>query len=337
MIVRYNYPLLNCNSFGIDVRAEKYISPADVKETADLLAGGTIDTKKLLILGGGSNILFTGDFQGTVLQPAFADINIEKTNRDHVILSAEAGLKWDKLVEWTVKRNLGGLENLSYIPGNVGAAPIQNIGAYGVEAGETITRVHTLSLENGKPALLTGKECMFGYRDSIFKNELKDKYLITKVEFKLKKSPDKFNLSYGNLSELACEQGKITVGTIRDVVIKIRKDKLPDPAIRGNAGSFFKNPLIDFRKYNELISKYPDMPAWGAGSGSFKIPAAWLIEKAGWKGKKEGRAGVHENHALILVNLGKAGGTEILELSRRISKSVQNIFGIELTREVRVV
>ncbi|HDZ41647.1 MAG TPA: UDP-N-acetylmuramate dehydrogenase [Bacteroidetes bacterium] len=337
MIVRYKYPLLKYNSFGIDVCSDKYIRTTTIKETADLLSRGDIDPGKLLILGGGSNILFTGDFHGTVLQPAFNHINIEKNEQEYVILSAEAGLNWDSLVEWTVKKNLGGLENLSYIPGNVGAAPIQNIGAYGVEAGELITKVHVLSLENGKPAFFTARKCMFGYRDSVFKNELKGKYLITKVELRLRKTPAEFKLAYGNLEKVVLEKGKITVRTIRDAVIKIRKEKLPDPVLTGNAGSFFKNPLININKYNELISKYPEMPVWETGADTYKISAAWLIEKAGWKGKREGRAGVHENHALVLVNLGRADGLEILELSRKISNSVQTMFGVELTREVKVV
>ncbi len=337
MIVRYKYPLKKQNTFGIAVRAKRYIRPASIKETMDLLAKEDYDTGKLLILGGGSNILFTRDFDGTVIQPAFNRIEIVKTNLESVNISVEAGLNWDSLVKWAVEKDLGGLENLSYIPGKVGAAPIQNIGAYGVEAGELITGVHTLSIENGKPGFLSRQECGFAYRDSIFKNELKDKYLISKVVFRLLRSPHTFRLSYGNLEKMVLEKGKITLRGIRNTVIETRREKLPDPMVLGNAGSFFKNPLIEKNKYSELISVYHDMPAWKTESGKYKIPAAWLIEKAEWKGKKLGRAGVNDRHALILINLGNAEGTEILKLSKMIIGSVQEKFGISLTEEVNII
>ena len=337
MIARYNYPLKALNTFGIAVRAKRYIRPASIKETMDLFAREKIYKNRLIILGGGSNLLFTGDFDGTVIQPSFDRIEIVKTDQESVTITAEAGLNWDNLVSWAVEKDLGGLENLSYIPGNVGAAPIQNIGAYGVEACELITGVHILSIENGNAGFLGRQECGFGYRDSIFKNELKGKYIITKVEFRLHRPPHSFNLSYENLDKIAVKNGEITLRGIRDAVIATRKEKLPDPAVLGNAGSFFKNPLIKKKKYAELMSVYGDMPAWQAGSGVYKISAAWLIEEAGWKGKSIGRAGVYDKHALILVNLGNAEGAEILKLSKMIIEAVQEKFDITLNAEVNII
>lgn len=332
-MIRYNYSLRRHNTFGIAARARRFISLESAEEAKAIIKKEKIDTDNCLVLGGGSNILFTKDYCGTIIKPSFNKISIEKESSDNVIISAEAGLEWDKLVEWTVENDLGGLENLSFIPGKVGAAPIQNIGAYGAEVSNLITKVHTLSLENGENRVFYNEECMFGYRDSIFKNELKGKYLITSVEFRLEKSPFTFNLSYGKL-----EPGReMTLASIRKAVIKVRKEKLPDPAVKGNAGSFFKNPLINMHSYAELKMRYHDMPSWHTGTGHYKIPAAWLIEKAGWKGKKAGRAGVHHKHALILVNLGNAKGTEILGLSNSITDSVRSKFGITLEKEVNII
>jgi UDP-N-acetylmuramate dehydrogenase len=292
---------------------------------------------KCLVLGGGSNILFTKDYGGTIIHPLFNRITIKEIEPDSTFISAEAGLAWDRLVEWTVENDLGGLENLSLIPGNAGAAPIQNIGAYGAEVSNLITGVNAISLESGEHRLFSGEECMFEYRDSIFKNKLKGKYLITSIELRLRRSPEFFNLSYGNLEQAVREKGEISLKGIRDAVIKIRREKLPDPSVTGNAGSFFKNPVIDLDKYNELKNEYGDIPSWENGENKYKIPAAWLIEKAGWKGKKAGRAGVHEKHALILVNLGNASGIDILQLSNMIIQSVEDLFGITLKREVNVI
>ncbi|MEE4213934.1 MAG: UDP-N-acetylmuramate dehydrogenase, partial [Bacteroidales bacterium] len=334
MKISYDYSLRNFNTFGIAVKAKEYIRLESIKEAKVFFSGGGSGRGKCLILGGGSNILFTGDFDGTIIQPAFNSIEIIKAGPSAVHLSAEAGLKWDSLVEWAVRNEFGGLENLSYIPGNVGAAPIQNIGAYGVEVAEHIKAVHTLSLDSGKVHHFTRKECEFGYRDSIFKKELKNKHLIYKVEFTLHRQNQTYKLSYGNLEESAMEDGRITLEGIRNAVIRTRKEKLPDPDITGNAGSFFKNPLVEKSKYEELVMHHPGMPSWQTGPGKYKIPAAWLIEKAGWKGKKSGRAGVHEKHALILINLGDAEGREILELSNMIAESVYSGFGISLEKEV---
>lgn len=337
MMVRYNYPLRKHNTFGIAARTERYISLATAEEATDLLMYEDLKADNCLILGGGSNILFTKDFKGTIIQPAFNNIKIEEVLSDYVIISAEAGLEWDKMVEWTVNNNLGGLENLSLIPGNVGAAPIQNIGAYGAEVSDQITKVHAISIDNAEYRVFHKKDCSFGYRTSIFKNELKGKYLITKVEFRLRKSPVSFNLTYSNLEQKVRDKEKLTLAGIREAIIRIRMEKLPDPTVTGNAGSFFKNPVIDANKYSDLKKEYPEVPSCYIEERQYKIPAAWLIEKAGWKGKKQGRTGVHENHALVLVNLGNASGNEIMELSNMIIESVQKMFGIKLIKEVNVI
>lgn len=333
----YTYSLRKFNTFGIAAKAKTYIRLDSLQEAKDFLAGGGARGDKCLVLGGGSNILFTGDYNGTVVQPAFKGIEIIKAGPSSVHLAAEAGLDWDSLVEWTVSNKFGGLENLSYIPGKVGAAPIQNIGAYGVEVAEHVRAVHTLELKSGKAHHFTPGECKFDYRDSIFKNELHNKHLIYRVEFSLHRGKNKYKLGYGNLEESAREEGELTPGSIRNAIIRIRKEKLPDPDITGNAGSFFKNPVVEESTYEELLTDYPGMPAWKTKNGKYKLAAAWLIEKAGWKGKKSGRAGVHEKHALILINHGDAEGSEVLELSNLITESVRSRFGISLVKEVNII
>lgn len=333
----YSYSLRKLNTFGIAVKAKAYTRLDSLQEAKNFLAGGGARGDKCLVLGGGSNILFTGDYSGTVVQPAFRAIEIIKAGSSAVHLAVEAGLEWDSLVEWAVSNKFGGLENLSYIPGKVGAAPIQNIGAYGVEVAEYIRAVHTLDLESGKPHHFTPEECKFGYRDSIFKNELHNKHLIYSVEFTLHRQSHRYRIDYGNLEQLAREGGEITPASIRKAIIKTRKEKLPDPGKTGNAGSFFKNPVVDESTYEELLTDYPCMPAWKTNKGTYKLAAAWLIEKAGWKGKKSGSAGVHDKHALILINHGNAKGSEVLELSNLITESVRSMFGIGLVKEVNII
>lgn len=336
MITRYNYSLKNHNTFGIDVRAGKFIGLRSVKETGRLFEKRNYDPARILVLGAGSNILFTGDYDGLIIKPLFHGIIIEKSNTDTVTVTAEAGLEWDKFVEWAVKNELAGIENLSLIPGNVGAAPIQNIGAYGVEVSETITRVHTVRMDNGRARSFLNHECKFGYRESIFKHEMKGKFLITAVEFRLGKRTGSYRLSYGNLEERVKQKGEITLSTIREAVIDIRNEKLPDYKKLGNAGSFFKNPVIGRDSYLKIKDSYTDLPAWETADGRYKIAAAWLIEKDGWKGKTYGSAGVHANHALVLINHGNATGKEIMEMSEKIITSVKSKFNIELEREVNV-
>ncbi|MDZ7739794.1 MAG: UDP-N-acetylmuramate dehydrogenase [Bacteroidales bacterium] len=266
-MIKYNYPLKKYNTFGIDVRTKKFISLENEKQAAELFKKGKVCSGNCLILGGGSNILFTGDYDGTVIQALFNDIEILEISTDSAIITVGAGLEWDRLVEWAVKNNLGGLENLSGIPGHTGAAPIQNIGAYGTEVSEMINAVHAVSLENGDRRVFAAEECRFGYRDSIFKNEMKGKYLITRLEFRLSRPPHRIKLSYGNLEQEIKGRGQPTLATVRDAVIKIRNDKLPDPSLTGNAGSFFKNPVLNTDQYTELKEKFSDIPSWELGNG----------------------------------------------------------------------
>ncbi|MFP4487971.1 MAG: UDP-N-acetylmuramate dehydrogenase [Bacteroidales bacterium] len=336
-MIKYNYPLKKYNTFGIDIHARKFVRLDNEQQANELFKEGKFFSDNCLILGGGSNILFTGDYDGTVIQALFRDVKILEISTDSAIITADAGLEWDWLVEWAVKNGLGGLENLSGIPGHTGAAPIQNIGAYGAEVSEMINAVHAISLENGDRRVFSAEECRFGYRDSIFKNEMKGKYLITRVEFRLSRDHHNMKLSYGNLEQEIKVRGQPTLAAVRDAVIKIRNDKLPDPSLTGNAGSFFKNPVLETDQYTKLKKKFSDMPSWELGNGLYKVPAAWLIEKAGWKGRQVGRAAVHHRQALVLVNLGGAKGSDILKLSRMIMDSVEEMSGIRLSREVNII
>ncbi|MBA4323386.1 MAG: UDP-N-acetylenolpyruvoylglucosamine reductase, partial [Odoribacter sp.] len=292
--------------------------------------------KPILILGGGSNIIFTKDFHGTILHTEIEGIKIEEQYEDYIIISSGAGETWDDLVEWTVNKNFGGLENLSLIPGMVGATPVQNIGAYGAEAKDTIEKVRGVSIEDGSVREFSNSECRFGYRDSIFKSELKGKYFVTNVTFRLLTNPS-LNTIYGSLGEEARKLGPLSLKTVRAAVINIRRSKLPDPEILGNAGSFFKNPVVPSVIADSLKSLYPEMPIYKDLPGKTKIAAGWLIEKCGWKGFRKDNAGVHEKQALVIVNHGNATGQEIFNLSEEIRNSVKSKFGIELEREVEVI
>ena len=332
-----DYPLKKHNTFGIDVEANTFITFNSEKQAQDYLRSKIPAKENFLILGGGSNILFTGNYHGIVLHPGFDEITVVKADSKQVCVYAEAGLAWDDLVEWAVENNMGGLENLSGIPGNVGAAPIQNIGAYGAEVSDVINRVFALSTDDGSKRVFSKQECNFGYRNSIFKSELKNQYMITAVEFMLNNSPDNFNLTYGNLEQEVLKYGVPSLKSVRKAVTTIRADKLPDPAYKGNAGSFFKNPVISKDRFVDIKNRYNDIPSWKLDDDSYKIPAAWLIEKAGWKGRKYGRTAVHSRQALVLVNDNNANGSEILELSNLIIDDVKNKTGIILNREVNVV
>ncbi|MCF8222438.1 MAG: UDP-N-acetylmuramate dehydrogenase [Bacteroidales bacterium] len=336
-MIQKNHPLKKHNTFGIDVKANTFITFNSEIQAQDYLKSKIPAKENILILGGGSNILFTGNYQGIVLHPGFDEIKVVKADNKQVCIYAEAGIEWDGLVEWAVANNMGGLENLSGIPGNVGAAPIQNIGAYGAEVSDVINRVFALSTDDGSKRVFSKQECSFGYRNSIFKGELKNQYMITAVEFMLNNSPGNFNLTYGNLEQEILKYGAPSLKSVRKAVTEIRKDKLPDPAYKGNAGSFFKNPVISKDRFVDLKSRFNDIPSWKLGDNSYKIPAAWLIEKAGWKGRKYGRTAVHSRQALVLVNDNNASGSEILELSNLIIDDVKDKTGIVLSREVNVV
>jgi len=338
MEISKNIPLKKYNTFGLDYKAECMIRLKNEKEATALFNGTVPWQKPLLILGSGSNLLFTGDFKGTILYPELNGIKIEKAMHEngHVIVSAGAGVIWDDLVEWTVTKGFGGLENLSLIPGKVGATPVQNIGAYGVEVKEQIVKVKTISTDEGTIRFFNNSECEFGYRNSIFKNREKGKYLVTRVYYRLKIKPS-LNISYGSLKEEVNKLGNETLESVRQGVINIRRSKLPDPEVIGNAGSFFKNPVLKSSAVTELKNKFPDMPVYEDTDGKMKLASGWLIDRCGWKGKRNGDAGVHEKQALVLINYGKATGKEIYNLSEEIKKSVRDKFGIELEREVEVV
>jgi len=334
MIFR-NISLKPYNTFGIDYKADCLVTIGSVREAVSFFKERGKSNEDLLIIGEGSNILFTGDFNGTILRPDIGGIKIEKKENENVIISAGAGIHWDSLVEWSVARDLGGLENLSLIPGRVGAAPIQNVGAYGAEVKDTITEVKTISVTDGSKRVFSNEECGFGYRTSVFKNSEKGKYLVTRVYFKLKIEPS-LNLNYGSLKVEVNKLGKQTLRNVRSAVINIRRNKLPDPLLIGNAGSFFRNPVVT-REFAELLkTDYPLMPVFEDPSGEKKLAAGWLIEQCGWKGKRFGDAGVHYRQALVLVNHGNATGKEIYELSEKIRESVAERFGIVLEREVEV-
>jgi len=335
MILR-NVSLKKYNTFGLDYKADRLISVKTEEVAISVLKERKSLKYPLFIIGSGSNLLFTGDYKGTLLHLEIEVITIEEKHPEYVIVSSGAGLNWDKFVEWSVDNGFGGIENLSLIPGMVGASPVQNIGAYGVEVKDTIEKVRAVSIEDGTISEFSNNNCRFGYRNSIFKGEFKGKYLVTRVYYKLTTNP-LLKLDYGSLNDEIKKIGEVTLKNVRQAVINIRRSKLPDPAIIGNAGSFFKNPVVSSSAAEGLKKRYPQMPAYEDQSGGIKLAAGWLIDQCGWKGKRIGDAGVHDKQALVLVNYGKATGKEIYNLSEAIKKSVQKKFGVELEREVEVV
>ncbi len=334
--IKENFTLKKYNTFGIDVKTQYFSICSLIDELKESI---TIQKKKnlpLMILGGGSNVLFTENFPGIVIQPALKGVEIVNENSRVVQLKVGAGEDWDEFVQYCVEKGWGGIENLSLIPGNVGTSPIQNIGAYGMEVKDVITEVETLEIETFKIHRFKNADCKFGYRDSIFKRALKGKHIITHVFFRLNKKPE-FILDYGNLKEELRTFDEINLQNIRKAVIDIRNAKLPKPEETGNAGSFFKNPVIDYNAFEQLKKSYPEIPSFVLDNKLVKIPAGWLIEKAGWKGKREGNVGVHEKQALVLINLGNASGKEVVQLAYKIQQSVKDMFAIELEMEVNVV
>ena len=334
-----NKSLFKYNTFGIDVLAKYFVSFSSLDELQKVTATNSFNSEKLLILGGGSNILLTKDFDGIVLKNNIKGINILKETKNDVALEIGAGENWHQLVMYCIDKNYGGIENLSLIPGNVGAAPMQNIGAYGVELKDTFVYLEAFNIRDRKIEIFKNKDCEFGYRESIFKKELKNKYIITKVVLKLSKHSHKINTNYGDIQK-ELEALKITNPSIKDVsnaVIKIRKSKLPDPEQIGNSGSFFKNPVISKSIFNQIILKHPNIAHYVLDNNNVKIAAGWLIENAGWKGKTISTYGVHKKQALVLVNYGGTSGKDIYELSCKIIKDIKEKFNIELEREVNVI
>lgn len=335
MNIEENISLKNYNTFGIDVTAKRFICIDSVYQLQELLKV----EKDIFLISGGSNMLLTKDIEKLVVHIDIKGVSIDHENENEVFLTVNAGENWHEFVLWCVDNNYGGLENLSLIPGNVGTCPIQNIGAYGVEVKDTITKVETLHIETGKLVQFSNEECKFGYRNSIFKNEVKGKYIITSVSFKLTKQNHNFNTSYGAIeTELTSKNiAKPNLKNISDAVIAIRKSKLPDPKEIGNSGSFFKNPVITKAHFLTLQKTYPEIPSYIVSENQVKVPAGWLIEKAGFKGKRFGDFGVHKKQALVLVNYNNATGKDIYNLAETIQKEIKSKFEIKLEIEVNVI
>ncbi|MFP2997735.1 UDP-N-acetylmuramate dehydrogenase [Spongiivirga sp. MCCC 1A20706] len=335
--IQQNISLKNFNTFGIDVNAKYFVSVNNVAQLKEVLQLDHYPDK--FVLGGGSNMLLTKDIDTLVIHINIKGKDILKQDNDHVVVRCMAGENWHDFVLWSIDHDFGGLENMSLIPGNVGTAPIQNIGAYGTELKDTFLQCKAIELSTGKTRVFSNHDCKFGYRNSIFKNELKGKYIICSVDFKLTTGSHTVKTSYGAI-ESELQKNAITNPSIKDVsnaVIAIRQSKLPDPKELGNSGSFFKNPIVSKTVFRAFITKHPDAPYYTVSESEVKIPAGWLIEQAGFKGKRFGDAGVHRNQALVLVNYGKASGHEIWELAKKIKRSVKEEFGIDIEAEVNVI
>lgn len=332
MKVQKNISLKQYNTFGINATAKRFVSVNSTKELKDII----VYEKDVFLLGGGSNMLLTSDIEKLVLHLNLKGIIVNDTENNHVFITAETGENWHEFVLWCISQNYGGLENLSLIPGNVGTSPIQNIGAYGVEIKDTFHQLEALEIETGKTKTFNNEDCNFGYRNSVFKNELKGKYIILNVTFKLTKNKHCTNTSYGDIKTQLKDIKKTTLKDISDAVIAIRKSKLPDPKKIGNSGSFFKNPIIDQTSFKILQKKYPKIPHYIISDTEIKIPAGWLIEQCGFKGKRFGDAGVHTKQALVLVNYNNATGQEIYNLAKTIQQKVKETFNIDLDIEVNI-
>tara|TARA_B100001769_G_scaffold31788_2_gene20822 strand:- start:308 stop:1318 length:1011 start_codon:yes stop_codon:yes gene_type:complete len=335
MIFKNNISIKKYNSFKVDHKVKKFYRIQSKKEMIKVKRSIS-KNEKIIILGGGSNILFTKNFNGSILYNNILGKEIIKETKKNIYIKFGAGENWDKSVEFCVKNKWYGIENLSLIPGSVGAAPIQNIGAYGTEIKDYIYEVSGINLSNGKSQIYENKLCNFSYRNSIFKGKLKNIFFITHVTIKLSKSK-KLNLSYNEVKKYFRNKksNEITIDNVRKKIIEIRESKLPDPKKLGNCGSFFKNPLVDFYFFNNLKNKYPDIIGFKNSNG-MKISAAWLIEKCGWKGYKKDNIGVYKNHALVLVNYGSNNGKKIFKLSEKIKESVNEKFNISLENEVNI-
>ena len=333
-MVRHDVSLKPFNTFGIDQRAEEMLVLKDVDALKILEERSE---PPALVLGGGSNILLTRDVPGLTVHNDLRGIEVVRETGDHVWITAMAGEVWHDVVLYAIERGWGGIENLSLIPGRMGAAPMQNIGAYGVELEQVFERLEAWDLRTHRTEMFGRSACAFGYRESIFKTTQRGRYIILSVTLRLAKRPT-YHLDYGALKRTLADMGvqELSVRAVSDAVIRIRRSKLPDPAEIGNAGSFFKNPVIDRPRYDDLLDDFPDMPSYPVEDG-VKVPAGWLIDRAGWKGRRFGAYGVHAHQALVLVNHGGAAGSDIYALSETIRQDVLNTYGIALEREVNIV
>ena len=336
MTISKHVSLLPFNTFGIDVKTDYLIEYSSVEELSAILKSELVTSSRLLHVGSGSNLLFLNDFDGVVLHSQLKSIDLLTTDEQSVYVEVGAGVAWDDFVDFAVNKGWGGVENLSLIPGETGAAAVQNIGAYGVEVQSVIDRVKTVEVESGEIREFSNAECEYGYRESIFKTMLKGKYIVTSVVFRLECVPT-FTLDYQHLEDEVRKNGDLSLANVRQTIIAIRQSKLPDPAVQGNAGSFFMNPVIPKSLFVQLQSQFPEMPHYYVSEIDEKVPAAWLIDKCGWKGKQIGKAAVHDKQALVLVNKGGATGAEIVFLAEQIQLSVKEKFGIELRPEVNYI
>jgi UDP-N-acetylmuramate dehydrogenase len=330
--IENNISLKKYNTFSIDVQARQFVTVNSIEELQQALA----EHQDVFLLGGGSNILLVNPIEKPVIHLNIKGIETFLINENDVIIKAGAGENWHEFVLWCIENDYGGLENLSLIPGNVGTSPIQNIGAYGVEIKDVFSELTALEIATGKLKKFNASMCHFGYRNSVFKNELKGQFVIVDVSFKLTRSNHKINTDYGAIRSILSSQTP-SIKEVSDAVIAIRQSKLPDPDILANSGSFFKNPVVANDLFHEIQRTYPEMPYYPVDDFSTKIPAGWLIEKCGFKGKRFGDAGVHEHQALVLVNHGNATGNELLDLANRIQSKVNDSFGIALEMEVNII
>lgn len=335
MKIQKNISLKNFNTFGVHVNAKRFVSVESLYQLKEILK----IEKDIFLISGGSNILLTKDIDQLVVHINIKGLSIDKENRDFVYVTVNAGENWHDFVLWCISQGYGGVENLSLIPGNVGTSPIQNIGAYGAEVKDVITNVTALEISTSKLHSFSNENCKFGYRNSIFKNEKKGKFIITSVTFKLSKINHKLNTHYGVIEKELNQKGikEPTIKDISDVIIDIRKSKLPDPRKIGNSGSFFKNPIISVDQFNKLQKKHPNIPYFEISKTEIKVPAGWLIEQIGFKGKRIDNYGVHEKQALVLVNYNNAHGKDIYKLATTIQKKISDIFSITLEIEVNII
>jgi len=334
--LRENYSLKEHNTFGFDVKSKYFFSFDDEIDLIELLERNNFTANDVLLVGEGSNLLFVEDYNGLVIRPNNKSIEVLKEEDEKVYVRVGAGYNWDEFVDYSISKGWGGLENLSNIPGTVGACPVQNIGAYGVEVGDLIHSVDVINIETAEQRIFESNQCEFGYRDSVFKNKYKNLFIVTHVVFELNKN-HKPKIEYGQLQREVELLGDTTIANIRKAVISIRESKLPSPNDMGNAGSFFKNPVVSVDKAGKLKKEYNDMPEYPLESGEIKLAAGWLIDKCGFRGYRKGDVGVHSQQALVLVNYGGARGMDIIQLANLIKNKVFEKFGIMLEQEVRVV
>jgi len=338
MTLKEKYSLKTLNMFGVEVSAKYFIEAKNETDIKEALSFSKTENLPVLCIGGGSNILFTKDFNGIVIKIGIKGINILEETKEYAIIESYAGEFWDDLVTFCVNHEFYGIENLSLIPGTVGAAPIQNIGAYGIELKDVLDSVEGIFTDSNTKKVFTNPECGFDYRDSIFKHELKDKFIVTKIILKLSKKK-KFNLNYRAFQEFLnlVDKEKITIKDVSELVKEIRSSKLPDIKEYGNAGSFFKNPEISSVEFFRLQERYPDIVHFQVEKGKYKIPAGWLIEKSGFRGKREGEVGTYKHQALVIINYGNANGKEIISFAEKIQEAVKIKFGIKLIPEVNII